>query len=45
MIVVDLIWLWLGAVVGAARLSPLAERLMNIAMGGTILVTAILAVI
>jgi threonine/homoserine/homoserine lactone efflux protein len=43
MIVVDLIWLWLGAIVGSANLSPRTERLMNMVMGGTILVTAFLA--
>jgi threonine/homoserine/homoserine lactone efflux protein len=43
MIVVDLIWLWLGAVLGMARLSPAAERTMNVTMGATILLTAGLA--
>jgi threonine/homoserine/homoserine lactone efflux protein len=43
MVVVDLAWLWLGVVVGKARLTPRAERVMNLAMGGLILVTALLA--
>lgn len=43
MIVVDLIWLWLGAVLGMARLTPMAERTMNVTMGATILLTAGLA--
>jgi threonine/homoserine/homoserine lactone efflux protein len=43
MIVVDLIWLWLGAVLGMARLGPTAERTMNVTMGATILLTAGLA--
>jgi hypothetical protein len=43
MIVVDLIWLWLGAVLGMARLTPMAERTMNMTMGATILLTAVLA--
>ena len=43
MIVVDLIWLWLGTVIGAANLSPSAERVLNVVMGGTILMTALVA--
>lgn len=43
MIVVDLIWLWLGAVLGMARLTPMAERTMNMTMEATILLTAVLA--
>lgn len=43
MVVVDLAWLWLGVVVGKARMSPRAERAMNLVMGGLILVTALLA--
>jgi threonine/homoserine/homoserine lactone efflux protein len=43
MVLVDLAWLWLGVVVGKARLTPRAERVMNLAMGGLILVTALLA--
>lgn len=43
MIVVDLAWLWLGAVLGMVRLAPKAERVMNISMGVTILLTAGLA--
>ena len=43
MIVVDLAWLWLGVVVGKARLTLRAERAMNLVMGGMILVTAVLA--
>jgi threonine/homoserine/homoserine lactone efflux protein len=43
MIVVDLIWLWLGAVLGMARLTPAAERTMNVTMGATIILTAGLA--
>ena len=43
MIGVDLIWLWLGAVLGMARLTPSAERTMNVMMGATILLTAGLA--
>jgi threonine/homoserine/homoserine lactone efflux protein len=43
MVVVDLAWLWLGVVVGRARMSPRAERAMNLVMGGLILATALLA--
>jgi threonine/homoserine/homoserine lactone efflux protein len=43
MVVVDLAWLWLGVVVGKARMSPRAERTMNLVMGGLILATALLA--
>ncbi|HEY8380724.1 MAG TPA: LysE family transporter [Microvirga sp.] len=45
MIVVDLAWLWLGAIVQKAKLSAGAERLLNVAMGGTIVITAIIALI
>lgn len=45
MIIVDLIWLWLGVVVGRAALSPRAERIMNICMGATIFGTAVLGLI
>ena len=43
MVVVDLAWLWLGVVVGKARMTPKAERAMNLVMGGLILATALLA--
>ena len=43
MVVVDLAWLWLGVVVGEARMTPRAERAMNLVMGGLILATALLA--
>jgi threonine/homoserine/homoserine lactone efflux protein len=43
MIVVDIIWLWLGVVIQKAKLQPQTERLLNIAMGATILLTALLA--
>jgi threonine/homoserine/homoserine lactone efflux protein len=45
MIVVDIAWLWLGAAAGRARLNPGAERALNVAMGGAILVTTLLALI
>jgi threonine/homoserine/homoserine lactone efflux protein len=41
-IVVDLVWLWIGVVLGRSKLSPAGERFMNVAMGVTILaVTAL----
>lgn len=43
MILVDLVWLWLGVVIGRANLSPKAERALNLVMGGTILATALLS--
>jgi threonine/homoserine/homoserine lactone efflux protein len=43
MIVVDIIWLWLGVVIQKANLKPNAERVLNIVMGATILITAALA--
>lgn len=43
MIVVDILWLWLGVIIQSASLSPKAERILNLAMGGTILLTALLA--
>jgi threonine/homoserine/homoserine lactone efflux protein len=43
MIVVDIVWLWLGVVIQKANLTPKAERALNIAMGLTILATAVLA--
>jgi threonine/homoserine/homoserine lactone efflux protein len=43
MIVVDLIWLWLGALIRQAKPTPTIERAINAAMGGTILVTALFA--
>jgi threonine/homoserine/homoserine lactone efflux protein len=37
-IVVDITWLWVGVTVGRTKLTPLAERTMNVAMGATILI-------
>lgn len=45
MITVDLVWLWLGDILRKARLNQAAERALNITMGATILLTAILAYI
>lgn len=41
MLSVDLIWLWLGVVIGRANLKPRAERILNLVMGATILITAV----
>lgn len=43
MVTVDLVWLRLGDILRKAKLDPAAERALNIAMGATILLTAILA--
>lgn len=45
MIVVDIIWLWIGAVIQKANLQPRGERILNVAMGATILLTTLLAFI
>ena len=43
MIVVDLIWLWLGALIRRAKPAPTIERAINAAMGRTIAVTVLFA--
>lgn len=43
MIAVDILWLWLGSVVGKAALKPATERVINIVTGATIAGTAFLA--
>lgn len=45
MVVVDLVWLWLGVVIRKAELKPGAERALNIVMGATILATAVLSLV
>jgi len=45
MIVVDIIWLWLGVVIGKAQLAPRAERVLNIAMAAIIVLTTGLALV
>ncbi|MDQ2804374.1 MAG: LysE family transporter [Pseudomonadota bacterium] len=45
MVVVDLAWLAFGVLIGRAQFSPVSERRLNLAMGATILATAVLAVI
>jgi len=37
-VVVDIVWLWIGVAVGRAQLTPAGERAMNVAMGATILI-------
>jgi hypothetical protein len=37
-ILVDILWLWVGVAVGRANLTPFAERGMNVAMAATILI-------
>ena len=37
-IVVDIVWLWIGVAVGRVKLTSFAERVMNVAMGATILI-------
>jgi threonine/homoserine/homoserine lactone efflux protein len=43
MIVVDIIWLYVGAVLRALAMSPTSERMLNIALGLTVLIAAGLA--
>ncbi|MEP7454338.1 LysE family transporter [Phyllobacterium sp. SB3] len=45
MIIVDILWLGLGAVLHRAQLKPKSERALNIVMGATILLTAVLSFI
>lgn len=40
---VDVVWLWIGAIVGKSELSPRGERVLNIFMGSTVLITALIA--
>jgi threonine/homoserine/homoserine lactone efflux protein len=40
---VDIAWLWVGVVLGKARLRPGPERALNILMGATIIATALVA--
>jgi threonine/homoserine/homoserine lactone efflux protein len=42
MIVVDIAWLWLGVAMRKVALTERAERLLNLAMAGTIVVTAVI---
>jgi len=42
-IVVDIVWLWVGVAVGRTKLTPFGERIMNIAMGATILTATALS--
>ena len=37
-IIVDILWLWVGVAVGRIKLTAFAERAMNVAMGATILI-------
>jgi threonine/homoserine/homoserine lactone efflux protein len=40
-LVVDILWLWVGVAVGRMTLTPYAERTMNMVMGGTILLATV----
>ena len=40
-VVVDIVWLGFGAAIGRARPPPRTERVINVAMGATILATAV----
>jgi threonine/homoserine/homoserine lactone efflux protein len=42
MIVVDIAWLWLGVAIRKVALTERAERLLNLAMAGTIVATAVI---
>jgi hypothetical protein len=37
-IVVDIVWLWVGVALGQAKLTAFAERVINVAMGAAILI-------
>lgn len=43
MIVVDIVWLYIGAVLRGLTLSPDAERALNVTLGGTVLIATGLA--
>lgn len=45
MIVVDILWLWLGVVIQKANMTPWSERRLNIIMGSLIAGTAFIALI
>ena len=45
MVVVDIIWLWLGAVLGRVRLKVVNERRLNACFGLIILATAVLSLV
>jgi threonine/homoserine/homoserine lactone efflux protein len=40
-IAVDIVWLWIGVAVGRTKLSAIGERIMNLAMGATILIATV----
>jgi threonine/homoserine/homoserine lactone efflux protein len=42
-LVVDVIWLWVGAIVGKANLGRRTERSLNVLMGSTVLAAAALS--
>jgi threonine/homoserine/homoserine lactone efflux protein len=42
-VVVDMVWLWIGAVLGRSDMGPRGERTLNVAMGSVILGSSILA--
>jgi threonine/homoserine/homoserine lactone efflux protein len=42
---VDFAWLWLGGVIGAARMSPRAERALNLAMAAALAAVVLLEVL
>ncbi len=45
MVVVDILWLWLGVIIQKANMKPRSERLLNIAMGSIIAGTTVIALI
>jgi threonine/homoserine/homoserine lactone efflux protein len=42
-ITVDIVWLWIGAIMGRWDLGPRSERALNIIMGSAILIASLLA--
>ncbi|MBA8881175.1 LysE family translocator [Phyllobacterium myrsinacearum] len=45
MVVVDILWLWLGVIIQKAGMTARSERLLNITMGSIIAATAFIALI
>jgi threonine/homoserine/homoserine lactone efflux protein len=42
-VTVDIVWLWIGVIVGQSELGPRSERVLNILMGSVILISSLFA--
>lgn len=43
-LLVDIVWLWIGVALGRAKLGSTGERFMNVAMGATILAATVFSI-